>query len=364
MKSTNIRQRPDGMWEARLMVNGKRKSVYAKTKKEVKEKLVKMMQDANDGLMIDESSMTVMKWMEEYIASYMSDVKPATMAAYVNDINRHIIPALGKIKLKDLSPIQVQRFYKDLITSGLSPKTVRDIHGVLHGALDKAIRMDMIKRNVSELCDLPKNRKKEMHPLSDVQVQDFLQRARDGDPDFYPVFFIAFFTGMRQCQIVGLTWDCIDFNNGTIHIYRQYSCIEYGQRKGQYDFAPLKNDKERTFRVATSVMTMLRKVKLSQVIINRKGFVFTRSDGRPISASTMYHHFKRIVTDMGLPQVRFHDARHTFATLSIQNGVDIKTLSLALGHATASFTLDVYGHVTELMQHDMADKMQRFIVSL
>lgn len=370
---TNIRQRENGLWEGRVCIAGKRRSVYGNTKKEVKDRLISMMNAANEGTFVDESSVTVSTWMKEYLKDYTADLKDATMSAYDDIIHCHIIPALGSIKLKDLSPVHVQKFYRSLSGKGLSPKTVRNIHGVLHEALDKAIRMDMLKRNVSQYCDLPKKRKKEMHPLSDVQLAKFLAIAKATDEDYYPIFFVAFFTGLRQCELIGLTWDCINFERETLRVYRQYCRIDYGDRVGEYDFAPLKNDKERTFGVAHQVIAMLKQIKIRQAeqklsgsltYGNRQGFVFTRSDGRPISASTMYHHFKRIVTEMGLPEVRFHDARHTYATLALQNGVDIKTLSMALGHATTSFTLDVYGHVSDHMQEDMATKMNRFIATL
>lgn len=139
------------------------------------------MQEVNLGSYVDETSMTVEQWMNEYLNTYISDVKNSTMAAYSNDINNHINPSLGSIKLKDLSPIQVQHFYRSLTNKGLSPKTVRDIHGVLHEALDKAVKMDVVRRNVSDLCELPKNRKEEMHPLSDIQVHEFLERAKLND---------------------------------------------------------------------------------------------------------------------------------------------------------------------------------------
>lgn len=374
MKNTlNIRQRQNGLWQARFYANGRRRSVYGKTKKEAKQKMIQKMNDAFEGLCVDESSVTVKNWMTQYLDFCVGNVKNSTLAAYSNDINRHIIPQLGHFKLKDLTPLHVQKFYKQLQNKGLSPKTIRDIHGVLHGAIDKAVRMDMLKRNVSEYCDLPKKKQKEMHPLTDIEVGKFLSIAKAEDPDFYPIFFIAFFTGLRQCEIVGLTWDCVDFQKSMLHIYRQYSRIEYGPRLGQYDFAPLKNDKERTFSVATQVKTMLNMVRIHQAEKqlsgaflngNRHHFVFTYDDGRPISASAIYHHFKKIVTKMGLPQVRFHDARHTYATLAIQHGIDIKTLSKSLGHATTSFTLDVYGHVSDKMQQDMADKMGQLITML
>jgi len=350
--TTNVRQRKNGLWEGRYRYQGKQKAVYGKTRKEVRDKLSQIQADLANDEFVDETNMTVGEWLNEYLNTYISDVKNSTLSSYEIVIRKHLIPALGRTKLKELSPIQVQRFYKKLVQDGLSAKTVRNIHGVLHEALDKAIRMEILKRNVTDLCDLPKVRENEMHPLSDDQLQEFLSRAKE-DPFYYPLFYIAFFTGLRECELIGLTWDCLDFKRNTIRVYRQYVRIDYGPRKGEYDFAPLKNNKERTFRIASSVASMFKQVKQRQSeqklragssFQNKRGFVFTREDGRNVSASTMYHHYKAIVEAMDLPDVRFHDARHTYAMLSIQNGVDIKTLSESLGHATVAFTLDVYGH--------------------
>ena len=336
LTTSNIRQRSNGLWEGRYRVNGKQCSVYAKTKKEAKDKLTQKMAEIESGDFVDETDMTVEQWMQEYMNTYVMDVKESTMSNYEIDIRLHIIPALGKIRIKDLSPVQVQRFYRSLIQKGLSAKTVRNVHGVLHEALDKAVKMELLKKNVTDLCDLPKVRKVEMHPLSSQQLQEFMRRAKE-DPFYEPIFCIAFFTGMREAEIVGLTWDCIDFEKNTVRVYRQYVRLDYGPRKGHYDFTSLKNGKERTFKVAASVMKVFHQLKQRQseyklkaggMYQNKHNFVCTREDGRPISASTMYHHYKAIVDAMGLPWVRFHDARHTYATLAIQKQVDIKTLSI------------------------------------
>ena len=371
--TTNVCQRKDGLWEGRYRADGKQRSVYGKTKKEARDKLTQKLAEIESGEFIDETNMTVEQWMMEYINVYVMDVKESTMSGYMTSIRQHIIPALGNIKVKELTPIQVQRFYNSLTAKGLSAKTIRNIHGILHEALDKAVRMELLKKNVTDLCDLPKVRKKEMHPLTSSQLKEFLRRAEQDDPFYAPIFYIAFFTGLREAELIGLTWDCIDFDKHTIRVYRQYVRLDYGPRLGQYDFTSLKNGKERTFQVAPSVIQAFRKLRHRQLeqrmragsrFSNSRNFVLTRDDGRPVSASTMYHHYKQITDAMGLPEVRFHDARHTYATLAMQNHVDPKTLSTALGHATVAFTMDVYAHTSDEMQQDMASKMENFISSM
>lgn len=175
---------------------------------------------------------------------------------------------------------------------------------------------------------------------------------------------------MRESELIGLSWDSIDFEHGKIHLYRQYS---KSRRKGEsWTFTSLKNRQARVFRPPKEVFEALRKVKLQQAEWRLKcgecwqetKLVFTNEVGQHLSMSTIYSHFKRVVSLMGLPEIRFHDLRHTFATLALQNGVDYKTLSAALGHATVAFTMDRYGHISETMMQASADRMQAYIESI
>lgn len=207
-----------------------------------------------------------------------------------------------------------------------------------------------------------------MHTLSDVELRRFLAIAKD-DP-FYLMYYVDFFTGLRESELIGLTLDCIDFAKGTIRVYRQFVRIASGPDKGKMMFTSLKNHKERTIHPAPSVMDALRQAKEKQ---NRQrllagsswdnvyDMVFTRDNGMFVRFKTLYVHFKAIVKQMGRPEVRFHDVRHTYATLSLQSHVDPKTLSEALGHATVAFTLDVYSHSNADMRQQAADQLERLI---
>ena len=207
-----------------------------------------------------------------------------------------------------------------------------------------------------------------MHTLSDVELRRFLAIAKD-DP-FYLMYYVDFFTGLRESELIGLTWDCIDFAKGTVRVYRQFVRIASGPDKGKMMFTSLKNHKERTIHPAPSVMDALKQAKEKQ---NRQrllagsswdnvyNMIFTRSNGMFVRFKTLYVHFKAIVKQMGRPEVRFHDVRHTYATLSLQSHVDPKTLSEALGHATVAFTLDVYGHSNADMRQQAADQLERLI---
>ena len=210
-----------------------------------------------------------------------------------------------------------------------------------------------------------------MHTLSDVELRRFLDIAKD-DP-FYLMYYVDFFTGLRESELIGLTWDCIDFAKGTIRVYRQFVRIASGPDKGKMMYTPLKNGKERTITLTITALNVLREAKRKQNEMhlragsswhNEYNMIFTRSNGMFVRFKTLYVHFKAIVKRMGRPEVRFHDVRHTYATLAIQSEIDFKTLSLSLGHATVAFTLDTYGHVSHRMSQNAAAKMEKFICSL
>lgn len=365
-----IRQRQDGRWEAKLVIEGKTKSFYGKTKAEVKKKLAQIQADLTNEEYLDETNMTVNQWLDEWLKNFV-DVKASTFKRYELDVRLRFKPTIGRIKLKDLSALDIQRAYKKFLNQGLAPKSITNAHGTLHEALRKAVKMGFIKRNVSEDVDLPKVRQEEMHPLKDDEVMEFLEAAK---PDrFYDVYFTAIFTGMRQSELVGLTWDSVDFKRGTIRVYRQYVDTKDHEkgRKRVCKFTTTKNDKTRIVEPAPQVIDLLRDVKAKQEAMavaagekweNTDAFVFTNKDGSPINVHTLYNHFKEIIRSIGLDDVRFHDLRHTFATLAIQNGTDIKTVSSTLGHATVAFTMDKYGHVSDTMRHDAARRMS-FLIS-
>ena len=182
------------------------------------------------------------------------------------------------------------------------------------------------------------------------------------------VYRVTLFTGMRQGEILGLTWDCVDFQHNALYVNKQLQKTK--KVGGQYALAPTKSGRSRMITVAPSVMNLLKKQKSQQAQMrllageawnNSLDLVFTNELGGHLSHFTVYIHFKRIVKELGMPEERFHDLRHSFAVASIESGDDIKTVQSNLGHATASFTLDVYGHISQKMRQQSADRMEQFI---
>ena len=366
----SVRQRPNGTWEGRYYgADGKQHSVYGSSKSEVKNKLAAKRTEISQGGSITETDLTVAQWGREWLDNFKANrVKHSTMDNYETYFRLHIVPYIGDIKVKDLTTLNVQRLYLRLEKKGLSPKSIHDVHGMVHGMLEKAVKMELLRRNVSCNCELPRVIKHEMYPLSKEEVGRFMDLAKNDK--YYLMMRFDFFTGLRESELIGLSWDCVDFDKHTLRVYRQFVRIASGPDKGKMMYMPLKNGKERTITLTTTAMNALREAKRKQSEMrlragssweNEHNMIFTRENGRFVRFKTLYVHFKEIVKKMGRPEVRFHDVRHTFATLSLQSHVDPKTLSEALGHATVAFTLDVYGHSNEDMKQEAADKLEQLI---
>ena len=298
----NIRQRSDGTWEARYCLkDGTRESIYGKTKADVRKKLTAIMNEVDEDDYIEETNMTVGEWMDTWLKDF-ANVRYSTHCRYERDIRNHIKPAIGKYKLKDLTTLQIQKLYTKMKEQGLSPKTIYNVHGTLHEALKIAVNMDYIRKNVSERCSLPKLLKPEMHPLLDQNATKFLEAIK-GHP-YEDEMFFAMFTGLRESEVIGLTWDCIDFKRGSICVYRQFVKVGTEDHHGIYDFTPLKNDRTRTLEPASQVMDLLRNVqkkqeenkqRLGSSYNNELNLVFTHVNGTHIQYHTLYKQFKAVV---------------------------------------------------------------------
>ena len=358
-------------WEARYTAGydkgtGKQiqKSISGKTQKEVAKKLKEVTHQLDAGAYIAPSKMTVGLWLDIWTRDYLGGVKPSTAAVYAATIENHIKPALGAVPLKELAAHDIQGFYNHLTDSGLSPKTVKNVHGVLHEALQQAQQGKEIPFNPADAVKLPRVEKKELRPLDEQESAAFL-RVIQGQRYEVP-FTVTLFTGMRIGEIVGLTWDRVDFERGLITIDRQ---LQAKGTHGEYVFTSTKSGKGRTIAPASWGMRLLREHWKRQIALRLKagplwddtGYVFSNDVGGHLAFRTIDKDFKKAVAAIGRPDARFHDLRHSYAVAAIRSGDDIKTVQGNLGHATAAFTLDVYGHVTEQMKQDSAARMDSYI---
>ncbi len=367
----NIRKRKDGRWEGRYTAgrNTQGKPVYknvlGRTQAEVKEKLAKAIEESK-GLDVAKSGQyTVGQWMDVWFENYAKiKVRPSSHATYKGYIENHIKPYIGSIPLDKLTTLQAQELYKKLLNSGrvdrkesqkkpkgLSVKTVRNIHQVLSSAMDFAKSQKLIVMNPTEACALPKLEHREMKTLTADKLSAFLQEAKRSG--VYEMYYLELATGLRRGELLGLKWEDVDLESGVLHIRRQIARIN-----GEVVEAPLKTKNSyRTLSIGTDAVEILRGQKAQAV----SDYVFPSPAGGPISPDSVLNMLHRVLKRAGLPKVRFHDLRHTFATLALQNGVDVKTVSGMLGHYSAGFTLDTYAHVTTQAQREAAKTMSSLL---
>ena len=369
----SIRKRKDGRWEGRYTAGhhpetGKPiyRNVLGKTQSEVKEKLKTAIQETQSLDFSKTGQYTVGQWMDVWYENYAKiKVRPSSHQTYKGYIENHIKPNIGDIPLEKLTTLDLQRLYKTLLANGrvdrleskgqpkgLSPKTVRNIHQILSSALKLAQEQRIILTNPAEGCALPKVEHREMKTLPVEQLQSFLREAKDSG--VFELYYLELATGLRRGELLGLKWEDIDLEHGDRPVRRQIARIN-----GKVVEAPLETKNAyRTLPLAEDTISILNEQKKK---VGSSPWVFPSATGGPISPDSVLHMLHRVLKRAGLPKVRFHDLRHTFATLALQNGVDIKTVSGMLGHFSAGFTLDTYAHVTTSAQKAAANTMGKLL---
>lgn len=361
----NVRQRADGSWEARCTINGVRRSFYGQKQSDVLKEMRAAQKSADDGSYFNPTTLTVGQWLNTWLQEYVTNAKVNTYRTYADAIKLHLLPALGKIKLRDLDTTRIQKLYNELSrVQGFKPETIRHIHSVLRTALNKAVKLRYLCTNPCTACTPPQKQKAEIKPLSEVDIKTFLAEIQK-DERYTKLLTVALFTGMRKGELCGLPWDAVDFRKGTITIKQQL--IKDPVNGGHRITTP--KGKDRTIKPAAFVMDVLRQARQEQIRDrmaaglawrNEWNLVFTDKLGHFILPATAYQCFKRIANAIGRPDARFHDLRHTYAVTALQEGDDPKTVQQNLGHATATFTLDVYGHVSDTMRERSAARMQAY----
>ena len=371
----NIRKRKDGRWEGRYTAGhdpetGKAiyKNVLGRTQAEAKAKLKAAIEETKSLDVTKAGKYTVGAWMDEWFENYARiKVRPSSHQTYRGYIDNHIKPNIGKIPLEKLTSLELQKLYKKLLTSGridrveskrqpkgLSAKTVRNIHQIIASAMKLAKEQRLITTDPTEGCALPKLEHREMKTLPVEQLTSFLREAKDSG--VFEMYYVELATGLRRGELLGLKWEDIDLEHGNLRVKRQIARID-----GEIVEAPLKTKNAyRTLPLAEDTIQVLQQQRKKT---GSSPWVFPSTSGGPISPDSVLHMLHRVLKRAGLPRVRFHDLRHTFATLALQNGVDIKTVSGMLGHFSAGFTLDTYAHVTTAVQKEAAKAMEKVLTA-
>lgn len=374
-KGDGITKRKDGRYMARYTVHTpdgpKRKVIYGRKYKEVEKKLAEARGDASRGIVFDAEGVTLGQWLERWLEDAVKPNKAhRTYATHRQQIRSHVLPALGRIKLEALRKAHVDRLYADLVRAkpegaGLVPSSVRRVHAVLHAALEEAVRGDLIPRNPAAHANKPRVRQKEIEPLDAKQAVAFLEAARG---DRYEALYVLCLTaGLRQGEALGLKWSDIDLDAGTLQVNRQLQRVRRdGDRSGSLVFSEPKNASRRAVGLPPRAVRTLQEHRKRQLEDKLRassewqdnGLVFTNSKGKPLEAQNVVNRsFKPLLERTGLPQIRFHDLRHSCLSLLASHGEPIRDLQALAGHATASFTLQRYTHHYDSSARRTADAM-------
>ena len=342
----------------------KRRYVSGKTREVVRRKLTKAMSDRDGGLVFDDENTSVGEFLDKWLSDCVrGSVRESTFDRDSYLICVHLKPALGRIKLSKFSPVHLQGFYRDRLDAGLSASTVNKIHTVLHKALSQAVRWSLIPHNVTNAVKAPRPTPKEMRPLSSEEARRFLEAAHGNKLE--ALYILAITTGMRRGELLGLKWSDVDLENASVSIRRTLTRTGNGKRVALGDTKTKKS--RRNIRLTPRAVDALRGhlthqmediERLGDLYVDQ-GLVFTTSTGGPINPSNLRQRsLMPLLKRAGLPHIRFHDLRHTCATLLLLKNVHPKFVQELLGHATIAITLDTYSHVIPGMGDQTARAMQ------
>ena len=339
----------DGRYTVHTVKGPKRRTVYGKTRKEAADKLAKVLSDRIEGIVYDDENMTVGEYLDRWLkGSVRGSVRQSTYDRDASLVNNHLRPALGEIKLKKLSAVHVQGFYRDRIDAGLSPSTVHKMHAILHKALSQAVKWNMVSRNVTEAVSPPRPAPKEMSPLSPEEARRLL-RATRGDR-LEALYILGVTTGMRQGELLALRWQDVDVKNRTVSVRRTLTRsggrVEIGEPKTKKSRRSIRLTSRAVEALEEHLKRQLQEIGILGDRYEDQGLLFTTGTGSPINPSNLRQRsFAQLLKKAGLPHIRFHDLRHTCATLLLSKGTHPKFVQELLGHATVAITLDTYSHV-------------------
>jgi integrase len=361
-----ITRRKDGRWEARISLGRdatgkvKRITLYGKTRQEVADKLTKTLHDKQQGTVIAPHKLTLGEWLETWLQEYKRQrIRPSTFDSYEIIVKRYVIPVIGHIALRDLRPDHLQGYYNEKAQHGLAASTIQLHHRIVSNALAQAEKNQLVMRNVCRLTELPRQPRREMRTLTIKQVTAQLLSVLQGDR-LYAAFLTFFMTGLRRGELLGLRWQDVDLTAGILQVrqilVRIYNRGTQGEgRKTRLAFHEPKTEKSRrSVPIPEACLAALKSHKAHQaeekILLGPgyqdNGLVFAQAHGGPIDPRSMDRYFAQALKRADLPAIRLHDARHTFATWMLEQGVSPKVVQTMLGHSSIRMTLDVYSHVS------------------
>ncbi len=344
------------LWVAKITLpDGKSRLKYAKDQKAVREWLQAQQNQLRQGLLPKDDTVTV----AQFLANYMETVgkhtlRPKTIEAYSYLIRMHIIPTLGKIRLSQLRPDHIQGLYAQTLEKGLSRRTVQFIHSILHKSLEQALRWGLVVRNMADLVDPPSPVKRPPTVYSPEQVHKFLESAKDHR--FYTLFVLAIYGGFREGELLGLHVEDCHLDSGLITVNH---AVQYQLGKGVVITEPKTDRSKRSVKLSGAALRVLK--HYIKHLNRNQGLLFTTASGKPINPRFLIKSFKEAIEEAGLPEIRFHDLRHTSATLLLLANVNPRVVQERLGHSSVTLTLSTYSHILPAMQDEAADKLDKLL---
>ena len=349
------------MWCASFGRRGARKVVYGKTKHEVREKLFAIQLEMQQRHLRTDRVPTVAEFLEYWLnQSVKPRVRPLTYAGYAVNVRKHLVPALGTIRLDRLTPQHVQEMMNNRLAAGFSAKTVRYVHQVLRTALGVARRWELVDRNVATLVDPPRVKRPQIRPLEPDGARRFLDSVR-GDR-LEALYSVALAIGLRQGEALGLRWQDVDLDAGVLSVRHQLQRVSTKLTLVE----PKTERSRRTLVMPPSIVERLREHAKRQLAEKLwagskwvdHDLVFANRIGAPMQATKVIADFHKALEVAGLPRIRFHDLRHSCATLLLVQGVSPRVVMDILGHSEIAMTMDTYSHVVPELQREAADKME------
>ena len=359
-----IHRRSSGSWRAQVTLEGRRLSHTGNTRQECQEWIRKTLTRIDKGMTFDSTKITFQEYLSGWLVIIKTSTKPRTWTHYGQLIRQYIVPRLGHIKVGDLRPDHIQSFYIVLQEQEIGVFTIRKIHAVLHSALSHALKLNMVGYNPASVAITPKKPAREMKIFDGSQVSQMLIAAKDTRLE--TILHLAVTTGMRQMELLGLKWLDLDWIKHTLKVERQLVRPEEG--KAQFA-SPKTKFGRRTISLGSKTIESLRfhyerqhaERQAAGDEWEENGLIFTNPMGGPLDPCNLLRNFKKLLRDAGLPVIRFHDLRHTAASLMLNHDIPVLVVSRMLGHSRPSITLDVYGHLIPSMQAEVAEKMDELI---
>ncbi len=360
----------NGKYRAQITIEGRRLSKVSNTHRECQDWIKQTRNQIDEGLTFNSTKITLQEFMDLWLSAKENTLRSSTWNNYTYNVQNHINPHLGKMKLTELRPDQIQTLYNWLLESGKGVPTVRKTHTILHSALTHAVKIGIISRNPASATIPPKYKPKEMKFFTDSQVSQMLVSA--SGHRWEALYHVAVTTGIRQMELLGLKWSDLDWRMQIIQIRRQF--VRPGITKStNVEFEmPKTNFARRTIDLGSQTIRILRTHYEKQQLERQKAgdtwhehdLIFTNKYGGPIHPRNLLRNYKQLLREAGLPTIRFHDLRHTAASLMLNHGIPVIVVSRRLGHARASITLDVYGHLIPSMQREAAEMMDNLVTPI